>query len=200
MNKIFSKVWNARLGCVQVASELAGSPVSQSSSGASPAHRRGILVSGVLVALMSMFGASQAMAGDAVCADPVTGQASGTVTNSLGTSVACGNNAKADGVNAVVIGNNATGAGGANQIVIGNGAYATGSTPLNTGENVSIGNDVATSITGNNNISLGTNAGDRISGNDNITVGTNANTDATANQAIAIGENTKAVSRSTAME
>ena len=113
MNKCYTKVWNASLGQVVVASEFAsGDTVVGSSGGKSPRSAFGaaFAVNVLALALAAAgatgltFMAAPAFAADAVCVDPVTGLPVGTATNN---SVACGDGAVASGGNSVAIGNGA---------------------------------------------------------------------------------------------
>lgn len=143
MNKCYTKVWNASLGQVVVASEFAsGDTVVGSSGGKSPRSAFGaaFAVNVLALALAAAgatgltFMAAPAFAADAVCVDPVTGLPVGTATNN---SVACGDGAVASGGNSVAIGNGAT----AGKV---DGAYngTSASQPLNT---IAIGNNAQAS-------------------------------------------------------
>lgn len=135
MNKCYSKVWNAALGQVVVASELASSDtvgvVGGACSSGRPLVRLG-LVMGVLLAAFGVAApAASVFAADAVCVDPANTTTPTPVGNTAaaGDQVACGQGATAASANSVAIGTTAT-AGIANgtrpAVAIGNNARALG--------------------------------------------------------------------------
>lgn len=218
MNKIYSKVWNPKLGQLVVASELASS-TGRGAVGAGHArgHMRGALALAVLLALGGLSGS--AFAADAVCVDPdVPGSTVGDAS-AVGDQVACGQGAIAVGTNAMAIGAGAQATavraialgynslafaeeslaiGGATSngdraIAMGPGAFA-GNAAGTTASMIAIGSNAFAS--GNASVALGSSARtggeDGSPGNQAVAIGFNSR--AAANGSVAIGEGAKALS------
>ena len=154
MNKIYSKVWNASLGAVVVASELASSDVVVCKGTVTPRARS--LVHSALAMLIGM-----ALLPDAARADVCEGSfASSTQPTAASTALACGALASASGNYATALGNRSM-ASGDYASAIGYAAQARGNQSIALGHDaisagtasVAIGQDSLAS--GTNSVALG---------------------------------------------
>ena len=129
MNKCFSKIWNASLGQVVVASELAsGDSVTTARShvrnravlGATAASALSLTLMASAFVVGTVLPAANAYAARVVCVDATTGAVVPSQVAADG-SIACGNGATAVGANSIAVGTNAS-APTTSSVAIGHGA------------------------------------------------------------------------------